>query len=337
LEKFELIGRTIGVVLIPVVLFVMGGILNLSLKKSDVAVRMVELAVEILETDPTEESSKLRTWAIDVIEHHHSEVPLPEGLREELMDSPLPVRRAREQLDAAYVRMLDANMQLRRVHGTLDEMREDLSEVPSSEDLRKILATLDEAVNAVPRDKLLDREYWSNFYGTNEQYRAVEESIGRFTAAKWLSANDRAFLSSVVAELSKARADSSIPDITSSDEAFRILGKRVTDWSIIMDDFEKFREAIERRDVTSDELQRVYERLRDHMKEQEDTETGAHLLEWVSEINEARRAVINAELHWHAVQTLYDGRRDATLGNNPKRRIRPDGSAVPAPSRPPTL
>ncbi len=87
-----------GFIAIPIVVAIVGGIANFTLKKKDVEVRMLELAVGILKEDPKDrkEESKdkegefpLRQWAISII-NKYSSVKLPPEAEEKLKKNPLP-------------------------------------------------------------------------------------------------------------------------------------------------------------------------------------------------------------------------------------------------------
>lgn len=88
-EKLEIVGKILSILLIPIVLALLGNFVNTALKKSDVDLRMVELAVDILQEEPTEENKELRTWAIAVI-NKHAQVAITELAKNELLNKPLP-------------------------------------------------------------------------------------------------------------------------------------------------------------------------------------------------------------------------------------------------------
>jgi hypothetical protein len=53
-------------------------------KERAMDVKMVEIAVGILRTEPTENTRPVRDWAVDVLGHYSKDVPLSEGAREAL-------------------------------------------------------------------------------------------------------------------------------------------------------------------------------------------------------------------------------------------------------------
>ena len=82
-----------GFVAIPIVVLIIGSFANSSLKKKDIEVRMIELAVGILKEDPkakdNPETPPMRKWAIDII-NEYSKVKLSDEVRKELEENPFP-------------------------------------------------------------------------------------------------------------------------------------------------------------------------------------------------------------------------------------------------------
>lgn len=90
-EKLRIGSNAAGAVLIPLVVGIIGWQVNASLKERDAEVRMIEMAVGILQAQPNPEADTgLREWAVDVI-GQHSGVALSETARMELLKRPLPV------------------------------------------------------------------------------------------------------------------------------------------------------------------------------------------------------------------------------------------------------
>jgi len=79
-EKSKIIANIVGVILIPIVIAVIGYTINLSIKKSESRTKTLELAVDILKTDPKLTGEELRNWAIEVAAQN-SDVPLKEEAR----------------------------------------------------------------------------------------------------------------------------------------------------------------------------------------------------------------------------------------------------------------
>ena len=88
-DKFDVIARVLSLLLIPVVLALSGSAVNRSLKRSDVNLRMVELAIEVLRVEPTTNNVALKEWAIKVIDQH-SDVAFGQPAQSELKREPLP-------------------------------------------------------------------------------------------------------------------------------------------------------------------------------------------------------------------------------------------------------
>lgn len=82
--------KIVSLFLIPVLVAIMGYIVNLTLKKSDVQLRMVELSLEILQKDPNQSKHHLglRKWAIQMLEDKAG-MEFPEDTRDALLEGPL--------------------------------------------------------------------------------------------------------------------------------------------------------------------------------------------------------------------------------------------------------
>src|SRR5690349_22032256 len=91
-DKAEIVAKILGAVLLPVVTICIAYLLNASIQERSARVRMVELAVEILKSDPKAEAKEnyMRGWAVEVLQRN-SELPLPHEAVKALMELPLPV------------------------------------------------------------------------------------------------------------------------------------------------------------------------------------------------------------------------------------------------------
>src|SRR5262245_44394886 len=91
-DKAEILAKISGAVLLPVVTICIAYLLNASIQERSARVRMVELAVEILKSDPKVEGNTnyMRGWAVEVLQRN-SEVPLPPEAVKGLMELPLPI------------------------------------------------------------------------------------------------------------------------------------------------------------------------------------------------------------------------------------------------------
>ena len=79
--------------LLPVITICIAYLLNASIQDRSARVRMIELAVEILKSDPKAEAraNYMRGWALEVLQKN-SELPLPKEAITALMELPLPTR-----------------------------------------------------------------------------------------------------------------------------------------------------------------------------------------------------------------------------------------------------
>jgi hypothetical protein len=90
-DKAEIVAKMLGAVLLPVITICIAYMLNASIQDRASRVRMVELAVEILKSDPkaSANANYMRGWALEVVQKN-SEVPLPDEAMRALMELPLP-------------------------------------------------------------------------------------------------------------------------------------------------------------------------------------------------------------------------------------------------------
>ena len=90
-DKAEILAKILGAVLLPVITICIAYMLNASIQDRSARVRMIELAVEILKSDPKAEAKAtyMRGWAVEVLQKN-SEVPLPKEASDALMELPLP-------------------------------------------------------------------------------------------------------------------------------------------------------------------------------------------------------------------------------------------------------
>lgn len=84
-EKFKAITTSISVIIIPIVIGYIGNIYTQATKEKEIQSRFVELAINILNQKPTDESRNLRQWATNVIDHY-SGVKLSDTVRRELIE-----------------------------------------------------------------------------------------------------------------------------------------------------------------------------------------------------------------------------------------------------------
>ena len=82
-EKLKVLSTLIATLAIPVVLAFVANSFSKDQKEKEIGMRYVELAVQILRSEPNPETKALRTWAISIIDHY-SQVPLPAEAKNEL-------------------------------------------------------------------------------------------------------------------------------------------------------------------------------------------------------------------------------------------------------------
>ena len=84
------VAKIIALIATPVIIAIGTNQINLSIKQQDVKVRMLEIAIDILKTDPQKLSNdpQLRDWAINLLEKN-SDVPTPKEARDALKQKPL--------------------------------------------------------------------------------------------------------------------------------------------------------------------------------------------------------------------------------------------------------
>ena len=87
-KKLQVLSTSVAALLIPVVIAFVGHLVNSTLKEQELKLRYVELAVGVLAEEPTQGTSNLRKWAIDVVERN-SPVKLPKEAVEELKNESL--------------------------------------------------------------------------------------------------------------------------------------------------------------------------------------------------------------------------------------------------------
>jgi hypothetical protein len=82
-EKLKILSTVIATLAVPVILSVVANSFSNFQKDKELGIRYVELAAQILQSEPNSETKALRTWAISVIDHY-SPVPLTKEAMSEL-------------------------------------------------------------------------------------------------------------------------------------------------------------------------------------------------------------------------------------------------------------
>ncbi len=68
-----------------------GVLINWSIKRREINLKYVQLAVGVLQSEPDESVRCLRLWAVETIDSY-SEIPLNEEAKQELLKNQLPAR-----------------------------------------------------------------------------------------------------------------------------------------------------------------------------------------------------------------------------------------------------
>jgi hypothetical protein len=84
-EKSKSLSAIIASIFIPLAVVLIGNWYSSALKESEIQVKYVELAVDILKENPSEKKTNLRSWAVDLV-NNYSEIKIDEQAREELLN-----------------------------------------------------------------------------------------------------------------------------------------------------------------------------------------------------------------------------------------------------------
>jgi N-acetylmuramoyl-L-alanine amidase len=87
-KKAQALSAIIASVLIPAIIGLVGHMVNQSIKKNELSLRYVQLAVGILENEPKPGTENLRVWAIEVV-NEYSETELSDDVQQELRKNSL--------------------------------------------------------------------------------------------------------------------------------------------------------------------------------------------------------------------------------------------------------
>lgn len=88
-DKSKIIINTVALIAVPVLIAFYGHSINLTLKKKEIEVKYIEIAVSVLRERPSDETAGLRNWAVDVLSSY-SPIPISTDVIEELKRNPLP-------------------------------------------------------------------------------------------------------------------------------------------------------------------------------------------------------------------------------------------------------
>jgi hypothetical protein len=89
-EKVKILATTASIIIIPVVIAITGNMFSKSMKEKEIQSKFVELSLEILQEQPTDENRNIREWATDVI-NEYSGVKLKSSATKDLIENiPIP-------------------------------------------------------------------------------------------------------------------------------------------------------------------------------------------------------------------------------------------------------
>jgi hypothetical protein len=88
-DKFSTFSQMISWLAIPVIIAIIGGNINSSLKDKELKQKYIEIAVGILQSDPVSGDDNIRDWAAKVISRY-SEIPFDQNTIKSLKKRSLP-------------------------------------------------------------------------------------------------------------------------------------------------------------------------------------------------------------------------------------------------------
>lgn len=88
-DKFQIMAEAAGAIGIPLIVVLVGLIINSSLKNQESGTKLIEVAIEILKSQPKNNQDKsIRSWAIDVVDRY-SDIKIGSRMREALQGEPI--------------------------------------------------------------------------------------------------------------------------------------------------------------------------------------------------------------------------------------------------------
>ena len=90
-EKTRIVSNLAATILIPLAIALVGNWYTSAIKQKELSAKYVELAIKILNKEPSEGSEEIRQWAIKII-NTYSEVKIPEQLKIQLLLKPLEIK-----------------------------------------------------------------------------------------------------------------------------------------------------------------------------------------------------------------------------------------------------
>ena len=80
--------KIIFTILTPITILISGYLINLTLQENEIKVKYIEIAIDILKTEPTKENTELRLWAIKIIKEY-SQIAISPEIELELINNSL--------------------------------------------------------------------------------------------------------------------------------------------------------------------------------------------------------------------------------------------------------
>lgn len=86
LETIKTISQILGIIALPIITLILGNNYTKAIKEREIQGKFVELAVQILNAEPTEENKNIRSWSVDVI-NLYSGVKINKETRTDLINN----------------------------------------------------------------------------------------------------------------------------------------------------------------------------------------------------------------------------------------------------------
>jgi hypothetical protein len=83
-EKLKALNTIIASILIPLAVVLIGNWYSSAVQESEIQVRYIELAVDILKENPSDNKANMREWALALV-NNYSEIKIDKETREELL------------------------------------------------------------------------------------------------------------------------------------------------------------------------------------------------------------------------------------------------------------
>ena len=127
-QKAKILSMLLASVLVPVAIATVGHFINSAIKKNELELKYIEMAIEILRDRPNDNNTNIREWAINIV-NEYAEVKLSPEARNELKEKRIAIMES----DMEFHRVLRLLSQ-RRSNGdiTKEEYGKELEELYES-------------------------------------------------------------------------------------------------------------------------------------------------------------------------------------------------------------